>query len=176
MHKVEDTKIFLQIFLALTFGSDSAIGRNPTIKYLPGGQRTLRVSPTEPEYEIIGVAWKNLMLQGRATVCWYVKCQGEIHVVKSSWGVTLRKPFEEWLLKKAFECGVQGIPEVLEMGDMYVDGRLDSTDNIRGYYGVRTVDQTHRHILFKDCAVPLWYFASLRELYKVFIDGLESGF
>ena len=126
--------------------------------------------------EIIGVAWKNLMLQGRATVCWYVRRNGAVHVVKSSWGVTQRQPSEEWFLKKAFECGVRGIPEVLEMGDLYVNGRLDSTDNNRGFYGLRAVDRTHRRILFKDCAVPLWYFASLRELYKVFIDGLESKF
>ena len=176
IQKTEDIKLFLRIFIALTFGSDASIGRDPTIKYLPNGLHTLRVSPNGPEYEIIGVAWKNLMLQGRATVCWYVRREGEIHVVKSSWGVTLREPSEEWFLKKANECGVQGVPEVLEMGDIYVDGKLDSTDSNCGYYGTRTVDRTHRRILFKECAVPLWYFASLRELYKVFTDGLESEF
>ena len=91
------------------------------------------------------------MIIGQATVCWYVQVQNEVRVVKSLWAVTLCQPTKEWLLQRAHKKKVRYIPEVLEMSDVYVNGKVDSTEMNRGVYqGSKVVDCTHRRILFKE--------------------------
>jgi hypothetical protein len=69
------------------------------------------------------------MIHGRATICWHTKHNGCDYAIKDSWVDSGWGTTEIEFLKKAEECGIEGVPRVVESKDMMVHRVKDTTDS-----------------------------------------------
>jgi hypothetical protein len=171
---------FLRFLAGFTFTDSDLIGYDPTIQTSPDGPMTVIVENT---YVIKETLYASGMIRGRATICWRAERDGCDYAIKDSWVDSDRETTEIQFLKKAEECGIEGVPRVVESKDLMVHGVTDTTDSHRPMFSrvnpsnkvfKNLENRIHRRLVLTPCAVPLTHFTSKRELISVLIDIIES--
>src|ERR1700722_17014797 len=104
------------------------IGYDPTIQTSPDGSTTVTVKNT---YAIKETLCASGMICGRATICWRAECDGHDYAIKDSWVDSDWDPTEIQFLKIAEECGIEGVPRLVESKDLMVRGVNDTTNSHR---------------------------------------------
>ena len=87
------------------------------------------------KYLIIDMLFANNMIYGRATICWHAKKDGQDYVIKDSWPNIKRMNHEDKFLVKIAQLGTTGVPVLVEVKDLWVDGSSDSTDTQHVFMG-----------------------------------------
>jgi hypothetical protein len=174
-------QVLLRTVVGLLFASQSAFGFDPTIT-TSNGARQVTVIET---YTIQKTLFRSNSLRGRATICWHAKKDGKDYVIKDTWADTARPQSEKRILDKLRD--VEGVPRAKEEKIINLDGKLDSTDCRRTLSGRRPSgpaqkrfrcleNRVHVRLVLEPFAIPIWDFATKRELISVFIDIVRSTF
>jgi hypothetical protein len=117
---------FLRFLAGIVFTDSDLIGYDPTIQTLPDRCMTVTVENT---YTIKETLCASGMIRGRATICWRAERDGRDYAIKDSWIESGQDTTEVEFLKVAEECGIEGVPRVVESKDLMVCGVKDTTDS-----------------------------------------------
>jgi len=173
---------FLRFLAGIVFTDSDLIGYDPTIQTSPDGSMTVTV---ENMYVVKETLCASGMIRGRATICWRAERDDCDYAIKDSWVDSGRDTTEIQFLKKAEQCGIEGVPRVVESKDLMVRGVNDTTDSHRPTFSrdnpsnnvfKHLENRVHRRLVLTPCAIPITHFMSKRELISVLIDIVESMF
>ena len=126
------------------------------------------------QYTVTEEIFRNPMIEGRATACYFVERDGRTYALKDAWIIKDRHHSEVFFLQLAKEKGItSGIPQLEDWEDVLIGGIIDSCENNRGKWA-DFPDCVHRRLVFKTCGVPLWHFRTRRELLMAILDCIKS--
>ena len=168
---LKEPKLFLHVFIGLTFSPDVYLGYDPNFISHPLVSPQITIGGCR--YTILPTVWRQDMILGRATTCWCAMYNGEEYLIKDSWVLEEQKPCEVYFLREAE--GIDGVPILFDWENVMVNKRVDSTDNYWGVYRP-LLNHIHRRLVFKTVGVPIWDFLTREELIDAYIDCLVSEY
>jgi hypothetical protein len=167
--------LFLRLMVGLFFVKSQHLGYDPNIIEFSDGTR--RILFNNIQYEVKDAMFVSEGILGRGTVCWHVhKEKGDEYVIKSVWQDEKRKPHEAIFLEKLKECGVtEGVPELVDSGEVIVDGQVDSTSRQRPKAcSSSNQNRVHRMVVQRPVGKRINHFASKREILSSFIQLIQG--
>ncbi|KDR80926.1 hypothetical protein GALMADRAFT_136004 [Galerina marginata CBS 339.88] len=177
---------FLHCVAGLLLADFSAIGYDPSITRTPDDRRFITIDGKE--YELLEPVFVNEDIWGRGTLCWRGHRDGVDYAIKDVWALfqSDQDHSEADILRRA--SGVEGMAQIVADEVVQIDGKDDSTANIRGVLEttikkcsqkvldwVKTLEvRVHRRIVTTPFGRELSHFSSKKELLSVFIDAIAA--
>jgi hypothetical protein len=161
---------FLRLMVGLFFADKMYLGYDPNFSTVRG-QQMLAVNHIH--YEVVKPIFVNEGIVGRGTVIWHVRAKQNDYIVKNVWTDVRRTP-ESTFLEALHEHGVSnGVPELIQNCVVMVDGQVDSTARHRPDK-LANACRLHRMLVMRPLGIPIFHFASKRELLSGFIQVVEG--
>ena len=129
---IQQSALVLHLLNGLVFSKSTRIGYDPLIMGVDEGSV---VFCNKNKYSIVNTLFVDNMIHGRVTICWHTKRDGQNYVIKDSWPNIKRMNHEDKFLVKIAQLGTTGVPVLVEVKDLWVDGSSDSTDTQHVFMG-----------------------------------------
>ncbi|KAL1741565.1 hypothetical protein HDZ31DRAFT_19063, partial [Schizophyllum fasciatum] len=175
-----DAVVFVRLLAGLALLGKENLGYDPSIE-VHDGKRYVTVSKTR--YEIMEVLHKAETINGRATVCWRCRREGDDtdYVIKSLWQDTSRTHEETDFLTAATKAGVEGIPISVAQEVVMWQGEPITTKSLvaalcgpKGKVPQNMEDRRFTRYVMKGYGVRLSKFSSKIELISAMIDYVTA--
>ncbi|PPQ87328.1 hypothetical protein CVT25_002078 [Psilocybe cyanescens] len=175
----KNSNLLIRVIAGLVLGSVDLIGLDSSIRHGEDGTRYITIARLE--YELTKTLFISDSIRGRSTVCWQARRNNTDYIIKNTWSDNLRIQTEADILRLAKD--VDGIAHLVAAGMVRLNGKVDSTANIRAcicedYHLKALYDKLevrlHRRLVTFPVADKLTSFKSKRELLTVLISAIEA--
>ena len=115
-------------------------------------------------YEVLGILFSSTGFIGRGTVCYLVRCNGRIYVIKDHWVAGDPSHEANMLLRVQ---GIKGVPSLVDYWQVeVVDGVIEKTERYREecFRSKMKTVRTHVRLVMTPQVRPLTCFTSRKEL------------